>query len=981
MSAKSLTVNLIFANTQNPHILNTKLTLGQKVLFLLFIGLLNSGTILGQNFTKLSTPTVTGKTGSWRSTALIDYDNNFTLDIFMGAGDQNANGLLYNVGDSTFLDSSSLAVVSQSSASGQSFWADIDNDCDLDVFWPEIHSSINPFLVNNGTSGFSQMNNIVTTTQVTSVTASWLDYNNDGDIDLFVPSWNGGTNYLYRNDGNLTFTRIDTGETATSTGDILTCISADYDNDGDADIFMANNETNGKNFLLKNHGGGVFKNDTSCIIAQEGGKSNTASWGDFNNDGWLDLFVGRYQLNNFLYKNNGDGTFTKITTGALPSSTAKSGGSVWADLDNDGYLDMYLSTPGSSSNNNIIYMNNGNETFNAITSGPVYSETYSTEGCNVADINNDGFLDIVNSNRFSSPLSIFLNNGNSNNFIKMALYGSSSNRAAIGARIEIITSSGKQMRYMGAGSGRRSQDPFEIHFGLGQDTIIDTLKIFWPSNNICTLTNVPANAFYNIGELTCSLDSLATADFSDSSSFLNTHFNNLSSGSISSYEWDFGDGQTSTQTNPVHRYSQAGKYEVTLKVFDNFCKATLIKDSIEICPDTAKLGFYTNKQGTAVTFNDTSISNGYNFQWDFGDGNSDTGSIANHTYTVAGNYNVCLFVTDSCRIDTLCQTITVCSDTLTADFGYNSSALNVSFVDSSVNATSILWDFGDGTSDTAANPAHTYANPGYYTVCQTVMDICTSTTTCKIIGVCLDTAVAKFSYSDTLNTVILTSNSQNANSLLWDFGDGNLSTNPNPTHTYLQYGTYTVCLIVSNDCYTDTLCQNITICPVRGIADYTYQHIGQSLAVQFQDKSTDAQSYIWDFGDGSLSSSKNPLIVYTRAWVYNVCLTITDTCGKQSTTCQNVNMMPFSIGELNLLESIKVFPNPADDFLQIELPNGIESETNISLYDLNGKLLIAKEVAENKEKVNLDLSTLAKGVYLLNLNLNGVSRQMKIVKN
>ncbi|WP_417611625.1 PKD domain-containing protein [Owenweeksia hongkongensis] len=961
--------------------MKTRFTLQQKTILLLFIGLLDCGFIWGQNFSRLNDPTVTGKTGSWRSTALIDYNNNLTLDIFMGGGSLNANGLLYNSGDSTFLDSSSLAVITQSTVSGQSFWADIDNDCDLDVFWPDAYPATNPFFLNNGSAGFSQMNNVVTSSIIYSVTASWLDYNQDGDIDLFVPSWNGDTNYLYRNDGNLSFTRIDTGEIATSIGAIWSSISADYDNDGDPDIFMANNETNGKNFLLKNHGGGVFKNDTSSIITKEGGSCNTASWGDFNNDGWIDLFVGRYQLTNLLYKNNGDGTFTKITTGPLVTSNAKTGGSVWADLDNDGYLDMYLSIPGSSANNNIIYMNNGNETFSDVTSGPVYAETYSTEGCNVADLNNDGFLDIINSNRSSSPISIFLNNGNSNNFLKLALHGSASNRAAIGSRIEIITASGKQMRYMGAGSGRRSQEPFEIHFGLGQDTVIDTLKIFWPSNNVCTLSNVPVNAFYNIGELTCSLDSLVSPDYSDSTSFLTAHFSNLSNGSISSYEWNFGDGQTSTQTNPVHHYSQAGKYEVTLKVFDNFCKSTFITDSIEICPDTAKLGFYTSMQGTAVTFNDTSISNGYSFQWNFGDGNSGNGSIANHTYTAAGNYNVCLYVTDSCRIDTLCQTITVCSDTLTAAFGQTTSALNVSFIDSSVNATSIVWDFGDGTTDTATNPTHTYAAPGYYTVCQTVMDICTSTTTCETIGVCLDTAISKFSYSDTLNTIWLISNAQNANSILWDFGDGNLSTNLNPTHTYLQYGTYTVCLIVSNDCYTDTLCQNITICPVKGIADYTYQHVGQSLAVRFHDKSTYAQSYFWDFGDGSLSTMKNPLIVYSRAWVYNVCLTITDTCGKEDKYCEEINMMPFSIGELSLLESIKVFPNPADDFLQIELPAEIKSGTIISLYDLNGKLLIERGVTENKEQVTLDLSSLAKGLYLLDLNLNGASRQVKIVKN
>ena len=1025
-----------------------------RLICLLSIGLYTNN-LFSQSFTKLVDPVFANKPGDWRSATMMDYDNNFTLDIFIGAGAPNANGLIYNSDNSTFLDSSSLVVVSQSSASGQSFWADIDNDCDLDVFWPDALPATNPFFLNNGTAGFSQLSNVITNSSINSVSATWLDYNKDGNIDLFVPAWTGTLNYLYRNDGNLSFTRIDTGEIATSVGATWVSIAADYDNDGDPDIFMANADANGKNFLLKNHGGAVFRNDTSSIVTKEGGKCNTASWGDFNNDGWIDLFVGRDQLSNLLYKNNGDGTFTKITTGPLASSTAKAGGSVWADFDNDGYLDIYLSTPGNVPNNNIIYMNNGNETFSAVTSGAVYSESYATEGCNAADINNDGFLDIINANRFSSPISIFLNNGNSNNFIKILLTGNTSNRAAIGTKMEIITSSGKQMRYLGAGSGRRSQEPFEIHFGLGHDTIIDTLKIFWPSNNVCTLTDVSVNAFYNIGELTCSLDSMITASFNDSSSFLTAHFNNLSDGAISSYQWDFGDGTSSTQTNPIHRYTQAGKYQVKLTVFDNFCKKTILKDSIEICPDTARLGFASFGIGQNQTFTDTSVSNGYDFQWDFGDGNSANGVNVNHRYSQGGVYTTCLYVTDSCRIDSICQTITVCNDTLEANFGQVNTAYSVSFSDSSINAHSMLWDFGDGNQDsTSINPAHTYTMPGYYTVCMVVEDDCSSDTLCKTIGICLDTAVANFSfvdnintvsftstaqhasthswdfgdgntsssinptytyqqpgtytvcltvtndcytdtlcqtvsvclnttkasfnYSDTLTTVSFNSTSSNATSYLWDFGDGSFSTLQNPTYTYQQYGTYTICLVTSNNCGSDTTCKTINVCPKVAVADYSSHHLG-GLNMKFYQLCTNAVSYMWDFGDGNYSASANPSYAFNSAWFFTVCLTATDSCGKTDTYCEEIDLHEFSINELALLELIKVYPNPASDYVYIELPEELTQNASVTISDLQGKVL-ATQPLENTATSKIDINQYASGIYIINLQLNGASKQVKVRK-
>jgi hypothetical protein len=449
-----------------------------------------------QTFTKLNNNLLNSVTVDLHSVYALDLDNNYSLDIFLAAANNDPNFMLFNNGDTSYADSSSNNLASLSNVPAFAHWADYDNDCDLDAYLPTTKGS--PFFFENINQGaFSNITSgPLGSDIISSVAAPWADFNNDGAVDIFVGNRLSGSNHLYANDGAGNFQRIDTGAIGNSTGGIWTASWGDVENDGKPDLFIGN--FSGNNYLLINKGNGYFLNDTSSIVAQEGLDTRSGSWGDYNNDGFLDLFVARHTNTNFLYENNGDGTFTKITTGALVTDNLRSAGSAWADLDNDGDLDLYVTQTGNTliPNNNIIYRNNGNGSFNKITSGNLFAEALPTVGCALADLNNDGFLDILNANRQSNPPSIFINDGNTNNYLKLRLYGSLSNRMAIGARVEIISSIGRQIRYINDES-RRSIN-FETHFGLGQDTIVDTLTIFWPSGDTCTLTSIAVNGFWKV---------------------------------------------------------------------------------------------------------------------------------------------------------------------------------------------------------------------------------------------------------------------------------------------------------------------------------------------------------------------------------------------------------------------------------------------------------------------------------------------------
>src|ERR1043166_6018786 len=308
----------------------------------------------------------------------------------------------------TFTKITTGAIVTDGGSSHGAVWADYDNDGFPDLF--VCNRGGNNFLYhNNGNGTFTKIvSGSIVTDVGDSVAAAWGDYDNDGFVDLYVSNRSSLTNFLYHNNGNGTFTRVFSSalvaDAVTSDG----CAWGDYDNDGYLDLFVAT-QTGLSNLLFHNNGDGTFTKITNGVIVTEQANSRGASWADYNNDGWIDLFVSNIGSPSFLYRNNGNGTFTKITSGSIVTNVADSHGCAWGDYDNDGYPDLFV---GNDGQNNFLYHNNGDGTFTQITSGQIVNDGGDSREISWGDYDNDGYLDLFVANGTSQNDFLYHNNGN-----------------------------------------------------------------------------------------------------------------------------------------------------------------------------------------------------------------------------------------------------------------------------------------------------------------------------------------------------------------------------------------------------------------------------------------------------------------------------------------------------------------------------------------------------------------------------------------
>ena len=355
---------------------------------------------------------------------------------------------------------------------------------------------------------------------VFSQRSNFVDINNDGHLDAFVCHDVQPTVY-YINDGNgnLQFFQGPNSEGVPSgiggveydlapypgpqEGGNYGSVWVDYDNDRDIDLFIAKcrgGDIQWKyNELWRNNGDGTFSNVADITgyyngFYPNGGHDNSsnlgdpvqtwsAAWGDFNNDGYMDVYVGASASgdgSHKLMKNNGDGTFTDVTAGSGVESAPSGIENDSADFNNDGFIDIF--------SNGSILLNDGDFKFD------LYNNNVPEPGA-IGDSNNDGFLDIFNGN------SLYQNTPNDNNWLKVITVGTTSNINGIGARIEISSPSlGIQVRDVQSGTGFRYMSSLNTYFGLGQDSSITTLTVYWPSGVVDTFNNVNVNQSLEITE-------------------------------------------------------------------------------------------------------------------------------------------------------------------------------------------------------------------------------------------------------------------------------------------------------------------------------------------------------------------------------------------------------------------------------------------------------------------------------------------------
>ncbi|MFA6923575.1 MAG: PKD domain-containing protein [Bacteroidales bacterium] len=404
-----------------------------------------------------------------------------------------------------------------------------------------------------------------------------------------------------------------------------------------------------------------------------------------------------------------------------------------------------------------------------------------------------------------------------------------------------------------------------------------------------------------------------TVDFSanifSGCSPLTVNFTNLSiqgDTTITTVQWDFGDGNSSNQQNPTHIYSNAGTFNVTLTVIDaNGCVKTLVKSNY-ITASVRPTASFTNSQPLSctaplsVTFTNTS-SGGvppYTYFWDFGDGTTSNAINPIHNYTTSGNFTVRLIVSpaNGC-FDTITKVDLIKINTFTADFSANKligcSPLTVGFSDISTGATSWTWNFGDGNSSTIHNPTHQYTPTGSYTVTFIAINsVGCRDTMIKINYIVVNNGpVVDFSTNDTTAcnapfVVNFTDNTPGATNWVWNFGDGGSANTVNPSHTYLTTGSFNVSLTVTdvNGC-SATLTKNNYIKISSPIVDFMSDTISGCipLPINFVDSSKSISlitSWQWDFGDSSPIGTTNPITTtYTVTGTFNVTLTVTDSRG------------------------------------------------------------------------------------------------------
>lgn len=332
-------------------------------------------------------------------------------------------------------------------------------------------------LANNTGTGFSSV--LQSSQFIFSQRTNFIDINNDGNLDAFV-CHDTEPNCYFLNNGTGGFTFHQGGIGDYPSGGNYGSIWIDYDNDGDLDMFIAKCRGGGDSAAIdelhRNNGDGTFTN-----VSQEAGfadfhQSWSSAWADYDNDGDMDVLVGGSASPHKLMRNNGNGTFTDISANSgFDVNASLSYEHVAHDFDNDGFVDVL-------GGGHKIMHNNGNMTFSPVTisagSGPI------------GDLNNDGFLDIVNNNI------VYMANPNGNNWIKILLQGLTSNRNGIGARVEIIGEGNgwaKQIRDVKSGDGFEYMSSLNTHFGLGSTTALDMVVVKWPSGTIDYITNPAIN--------------------------------------------------------------------------------------------------------------------------------------------------------------------------------------------------------------------------------------------------------------------------------------------------------------------------------------------------------------------------------------------------------------------------------------------------------------------------------------------------------
>ncbi len=493
--------------------------------------------------------------------ALFDFNNDGFLDVFLvngttlegfPAGKEPTNHLYQNNADGTFRDVTEKANLMRAGWGHGACVGDFDNDGNDDLF--VTYYGQNVLYQNKGDGSFVDVTDkagLVQKVTRWNTGCSFLDYDKDGNLDLFVANyvnfslkksmsksdqnciWKGipvycgpqglpsGTNILYHNNGDGTFTDVSIQSGITQPNPVygLGSLVSDFDNDGWPDIYVACDST--ANILYHNEGNGKFA-DRALLTGtaynkdgkEQGGMGLSAA--DYDGDGNIDILKTNFDGDTpTLYHNNGNGTFFDATLPAgLGLYTYYVGwGAGFVDIDHDGWKDIFMANghtypeveqhklERSYRQGRQVYYNARNGTFQDLSSraGPGISDRRTSRGAALGDLDNDGSLEIVINNMNDTP-SLLKNLGEKKNWILIKLVGTTSNRNGIGARVNLFAENRKQVDEVRSGGSYLSQNDFRLHFGIGDAAKVDRIDVIWPSGLKEFFDDLKANQIVNLHE-------------------------------------------------------------------------------------------------------------------------------------------------------------------------------------------------------------------------------------------------------------------------------------------------------------------------------------------------------------------------------------------------------------------------------------------------------------------------------------------------
>lgn len=428
--------------------------------------------VWGQEFSELSTDPIYNLNHAW-GVAIGDYDNDGDDDIFIPA---HPSRLLINQGNMEFIVDQAHF---NSLDAKVGVWIDIDNDGWLDMVTSSWENSA--IYMNQGDGTFLEEGKLRTSKRQAILVG---DLNGDQWVDLYTSNFRQ-PNELLLNDGKGYFVNRIAGSGAEAEQQGMGGILIDIDQDQDLDIYLV---FDGKesNFLFINDGAGRFIEAAQPWGLDTRTQGMGTDYADFNGDGAYDFYITNLFHNNFMISQP-DGTYQNMAPGLGMDDNGMAWGLVVLDYDNDGLPDIYVNNKyGFSQYPNLLYKNKGDLVFENVAQGHPIENTMAGFGCGVSDLNNDGLSDLLVINEDpTQSVRIFENkNTGPGNWIQFSLVGTTSNKFGVGSRISVYSGGREWTREVTIGTGYSTQNSYRLHFGIGEEDVIDSVIIHWPDKTI-----------------------------------------------------------------------------------------------------------------------------------------------------------------------------------------------------------------------------------------------------------------------------------------------------------------------------------------------------------------------------------------------------------------------------------------------------------------------------------------------------------------